>query len=69
MVNNVFVDLSIQWIAGDNACRLMIGDAGFRLPAPVSAPTSLMAPTISILNGTAGAKVLNIDWWLAARER
>lgn len=69
MANGVMVDLSIQYIAADNAIRLMIGDAGFRLPAPMTLPGALLAPTLSIRNGTAGAKTMNIDWWYAARER
>ena len=69
MVNATQVDLSIQYIAADNAIRLMIGDAGFRLPAPMTLPGALLAPTISIRNGTAGAKTMALDWWYAAKER
>lgn len=69
MVNNTYVDISIQYIAAEGVCRMFVGDAAFRLPAPLTLATAALAPTFGVRNGTAAARTLSADWWFAGRER
>jgi len=84
MADNTFIDLAIFYSAYDGNCIMYMGTPGvtggntpasqvvasqFRLPAPLTLPVASLAPTISLSNGTAAARLLDVDWWYAAKAR
>lgn len=66
--NDTFVNMGIVYSAVEGVCRLFVGDYAYQLPSIV-APGALLAPIISVANGTAAARTLTVDWYMAAKAR
>jgi hypothetical protein len=76
MADATMMDMAIVYSAFDGSCTMYLGAAGanvpssqFRVANPPTLPVPLLAPTFALQNGTAAARTMSIDWYMAAKAR